>query len=172
MVVFEDEASLSNTATVSYDWSEKGRQPIICQPQRKKERKTIFGCVCPEDGTLVTDIADRGNTATFFKFLIKAVKSFAGKKLYMVLDNVRFHHAKRLKPILERYRHRIELLFLPPYSPDLNPVERVWWLMRKKVTHNRWVQSMEKRIDIFNSWIDCTPKMQIKNVCNLFENIY
>jgi hypothetical protein len=40
----------------------------------------------------------------------------------------RFHHAKRLKPILERYREQIDLIFLPTYSPDLNPVERVWWV--------------------------------------------
>jgi putative transposase len=163
---------LSNTATVSYNWSEKGQQPKICQPQRKKERKTILGCVCPENGMLVTDIADKGNTATFFSFLIKAVKAFDGKKLYMVLDNVRFHHAKRLKPILEKYKNKIELIFLPPYSPDLNPIERVWWLMRKMVTHNRWVQSMEKRIDNFNQWISHTSVEQIKKVCNLIENIY
>lgn len=172
MVVFEDEASLSNTATVSYNWSEKGRQPTVCQPQRKKERKTIFGCVCPENGVMVTDIADKGNTSTFFSFLMKTVRAFAGKKLYMVLDNVRFHHAKRLKPILERYKHKIELIFLPPYSPDLNPIERVWWLMRKMVTHNRWVYSMEKRIDDFNLWINNTSAGQIKKICNLIENIY
>jgi putative transposase len=163
---------LSNTATVSYAWSEKGKQPTISQPQRKKERKTIFGCVCPQSGALVTDIADKGNTLTFFRFLVKAVKAFAGKKLYMVLDNVRFHHAKRLKPILEKYKHKIELIFLPPYSPDLNPVERVWWLMRKMVTHNRWVQSMDKRINDFNRWIDNTSAEQIKKVCNVIENIY
>jgi len=133
---------------------------------------TIFGCVCPENGKLVTDVADKGNTVTFFRFLIKTARAFAGKKLYMVLDNVRFHHAKRLKPILERYKHRIELIFLPPYSPDLNPVERVWWLMRKMVTHNRWVQSMEKRIDIFNEWKEYTTPEQIKKVCCLIENIY
>jgi putative transposase len=171
VTVFEDEASLSNTATVSYNWSEKGRQPAIRQPQRKKERKTIFGCVCPETGMLVTDVADRGNTATFFRFLLKAVKAFNGKKVYMVLDNVRFHHAKRLKPIMERYRHKIELIFLPPYSPDLNPVERVWWFMRKSVTHNRWVKSMEKRIDDFNDWVIFTPAEQIKRLCNLIEII-
>ncbi|KAA6327824.1 hypothetical protein EZS27_023214 [termite gut metagenome] len=37
----------------------------------------------------------------------------------MVLDNVKFHHAKRLKPVLERYSHRIELVFLLPHSPGL-----------------------------------------------------
>ena len=73
---------------------------------------------------LVTDVADKGNTVTFFRFLFKAVRAFAGKKLYMVLDNVRFHHAKRLKPILERYKHKIELIFLPPYVADLFGVNK------------------------------------------------
>jgi putative transposase len=171
-VVFEDEASLSNTATVSRGWSPKGRQPEVCQPQRKKERRTIFGCVCPETGELVTQTVEKGNTSTFFGFLMKAVKSFAGKKLYVVLDNVRFHHAKRLKPVLEKYKHKIELVFLPPYSPDLNPIERVWWLMRKKVTHNRWVKSMKQRIEYFEKWSSEVSTEQIKTVCNLIENIY
>jgi len=77
-----------------------------------------------------------------------------------------------LKPVLERYKHKIELIFLPPYSPDLNPVERVWWLMRKRITHNRWVQSMEKRIADFHYWVDNTSNEQIKNICNVIENIY
>jgi putative transposase len=172
VVVFEDEASLSNTATVSYQWSKKGVQPQICQPQRKRERKTIFGCVCPKMGDWISYVADSGNTKTFFCFLFLVVRQFGNKKVYMVLDNVRFHHAKRLKPILKRYSHRIELIFLPLYSPDLNPVERIWWLMRKEVTHNRWVKSMEQRVDEFEKWCANIDKQKIKKNCNLNENIY
>jgi putative transposase len=92
----------------------------------------------------------------------------------MVLDNVKYHHAKRLKPILVKYKHRIELVFLPPYSPDLNPMERVWWYMRKKITHNRFLEKMENRIEVFNGLMS---QFQIENdlgksLCNLFENIY
>jgi putative transposase len=171
-VVFEDEASLSNTATVSYSWSKRGIQPKICQPQRKKERRTIFGCVCPHTGELVTQVTETGNTVTFFSFLLIVLQAFPGKKVYMVLDDVRFHHASRLQPILERYKHGIELIFLPPYSPDLNPVERVWWLMRKQITHNRWVKSMEQRICEFEDWCKETDATKIKNVCNLNVTIY
>lgn len=107
-VVFQDEASLSNTATVSYNWSKRGKQPKICQPQRKRERRTIFGCVSPKNGKLVRK---RKYDYVFSVFAYCG----NGKKVYMVLDNVRYHHAKRLKPILARYKHRIELIFLPPY---------------------------------------------------------
>ena len=43
----------------------------------------------------------------------------------------------------------IELVYLPPYSPDLNPEERAWWYMQKKITHNRYVNTMEDRMIAF-----------------------
>ncbi|MDR1673243.1 MAG: transposase [Bacteroidales bacterium] len=73
---------------------------------------------------------------------------------------------------MDRYRERIELIFLPPYSPDLNPVKRVWWLMRKQVTHNRWVKSMNERVAEFNLWHGNIARNQIMSVCKLIENIY
>lgn len=149
MLLYADEASLSNTASVSYQWSPKGKQPLIQQIQRKKERVTLFGAVQPQTGKVITHIAPKGNTRTFFAFLCKLCKAFTKQKIYLVLDNVRFHHAKRLKPILQRFQHRIEFIFLPPYSPDLNPVERIWWWMRKKIAHNRFLNTLEQRIIAF-----------------------
>ncbi|QDW25075.1 IS630 family transposase [Pedobacter sp. KBS0701] len=172
-MVFQDEASLSNTATVSYMWAEKGKQPRINQKQRKRERKTLFGCIEPETGIVVTSKADRGNTISFFSFLLLVVKTYHERKVVMVLDNVPYHHAKRLKPILERYKHRIELVYLPPYSPDLNPIERVWWYMRKKITHNRYVQNLQDRITNFDLFI-CQFKVENeigKNIAKLIVNI-
>ncbi|MDR2361299.1 MAG: transposase [Prevotellaceae bacterium] len=62
-------------------------------------------------------------------------------------------------------------MFLPPYLPSLNPVERVWWLMREQVTHNRWIKSMDERISDFNQWYGNTSRHQIMTACNLIENI-
>ncbi len=144
---------MSNTATISYSWSVKGKQPIIEQKQRKRERKTIFGCVEPKSGVVIASAEDKGNTATFFKFLVKVARHYEGQKVIMVVDNVRYHHAKRLKPILEKYKHKMELIYLPPYSPDLNPIERIWWYMRKKITHNRYIETLDKRLEHFFEFI-------------------
>ncbi|KAA6333909.1 hypothetical protein EZS27_017736 [termite gut metagenome] len=137
---------MSNTATVSCKWSIREEQPKICQPRRGKARKTIFGCISPWEGCLIEQVEEKGNTRPFFSFLLKVVRACEGKKVYMPLENVKFHHGKRLQPVLKRFEHRTELLFLPPYSPDLNPMERVWWLMRKRITHNRWLKTMEQRV--------------------------
>jgi putative transposase len=132
--------------------------------------KQFLGAVNPRTGDFVAHIAKSGNTVSFFQLLMFCVIANRGKKIYMVLDNARFHYAKRLKPIIEKYKDKLELVFLPPYSPDLNPIERVWWL--KQVTHNRWVKTMDERIDNFNSWRKQIGKENIQNVCNLIENIY
>ncbi len=154
-------------------WAEKGKQPRINQKQRKRERKTLFGCIEPETGIVITGKADRGNTISFFSFLLLVVKTYHGRKVVMVLDNVPYHHAKRLKPILERYKHRIELAYLPPYSPDLNPIERIWWYMRKKITHNRYVQNLQDRINNFDLFISqFKVENEIgKNLAKLIVNI-
>ena len=154
-------------------WAEKGKQPRINQKQRKRERKTLFGCIEPETGIVVAGKADRGNTVTFFSFLLRVTKYYGNRKVVMVLDNVPYHHAKRLKPILERYKHRLELAYLPPYSPDLNPIERVWWYMRKKITHNRYVQNLEDRITKYESFMkDFEVENQLgKNLATLTVNI-
>ena len=56
----------------------------------------------------------------------------------MILDNARIHHAKLLQPFLKEHEDRLTLLFLPPYSPNLNAVERVWGWLKKSVIANRF----------------------------------
>ena len=60
MILFEDECSISNTATVSYGWSEKGKQPLVRCKQKKRERETFFGSVDIDTGKVVAQSAKRG----------------------------------------------------------------------------------------------------------------
>ena len=119
-------------------------------------------------------MADKGNTITFFKFLVKVVRNSDKQKVIMVVDNVKYHHAKRLKPILEKYKDKIELIYLPAYSPDLNPIERIWWYMRKKIAHNRYLETMDERIQKFNTLMkDFENENELgKKLSNLIVNIY
>lgn len=110
----------------------------------------MFGCIEPVTGKVVTSVEGRGNKVTFFRFLVKVNRQYPIQKVIMVVDNVRYHHAKRLKPILEKHKDKFQLVYLPAYSPDLNPIERVWWYMRKKISHNRYIETMERRIEKFN----------------------
>lgn len=60
--------------------------------------------------------------------------------MVIILDNARYHHAISLRPLLEKYKRVLRLDYLPPYSPELNPIERVWKLVRKNSTHNQYFE--------------------------------
>lgn len=117
--------------------------------QRGRERKTGMGSYNYGTGQITVDFHEKGNYQTFKKHLKKILRVYkTNSKIIMVVDNVRFHHAKLLKNWLNA-NAKLEIVYLPPYSPELNPVERAWWYMRKKITHNRYVQSLEDRTIAF-----------------------
>ena len=162
---------MSNTADVSYKWSIKGLQPRIQEKQYKRERITLFGAVNPISGEIIIQQAEKGNGKTFLKYLKKIIRFYKNTsgKIHLILDNVRYHHAKIIKPFLEKHKNKIELIYLPAYSPDFNPIERVWWYMRKKIMNNRYVDTLKNRMIEFWKMFSHyqKPNQQIVNLCNL-----
>ncbi len=77
--------------------------------------------------------------------LLMAIEAmYPGKRLvHLFLDDVRYHHAKLVQAWLTRPRCRIELHFIPAYCPHLNPIERVWGLMHRHITHNKCYASFK-----------------------------
>ena len=65
-----------------------------------------------------------------------------------VLDNARYHHAIMIQPWLNKNKDKIQLLFLPPYSPDLNNIERVWKMARRVSTHNRHFATIDELLNV------------------------
>ena len=63
---------------------------------------------------------------------------YPGKRLiHLFVDNARYHHAKLVQAWLARPGCRIQLHFIPAYCPHLDPIERLWGLMHRHVTHNQ-----------------------------------
>ena len=111
----------------------------------RKERKTLFGAVNLKTGNLTGQIADTGNAATFQKFLDAVRARYPRGHIVVILDNVRFHHARAIQKYLKRYQ-RITFLFLPPYYPNLNPQEMVWQIMRRDVTHSVYYPTFAQEV--------------------------
>jgi transposase len=160
---------LSNTATIGYQWSHKGKQPQVQCKQSKRERQTAFGSLNYDTGQITVSFAQKGNSKTFKKHLKKVLSCYkSAPKIIMVLDNVAYHHANRIKNWLKN-TPKLELFFLPPYSPDLNAVERAWWYMRKKITHNRYLKSLKERKAAFWKMFShfLKPNDELKTVCEI-----
>lgn len=128
----------------------------------------MFGAVRVNDGRFVTTQEEKFNAMTFHSFLKKLLRHRRrGHKMYVVSDNARWHHARILSPWLKKHLKVFHLDFLPPYSPELNPIERVWKLTRKLCTHNRYFPTLEELIEVvfdkFESWYK--PNDTIRRLC-------
>ena len=85
----------------------------------------------------------------------------------MVIDNAGYHKKKELWPFFAENRRRLGFLWLPPYSPDLNPIERVWKLTRRQVTHDRYfetVDELKESLDRFFSGLK-RPNIVLRSLC-------
>jgi transposase len=147
------------TLSLTRAWFIKGTVPQIKSPSGR-EKMSVFGAL-GENGQFIFEQSTVFNTITFEHFLQKLISTvdtkndiFGNKKkILLVLDNARYHHAKALNPWLESVSDLLELCFLPPYSPDINIIERLWKKTRREVTHNRYFEKLDLiRYDLSMYW--------------------
>lgn len=121
------------------------RDPVVLHAPTRKS-VALFGAVNLLTGTLVTMFAPQFDALTFQAFLRMLLRHRrrSRNQSVIVLDNARYHHAVLLAPFLEQRQAFLRLDFLPPYSPDLNPIERVWKHLRKLATHNQYFSTLEE----------------------------
>jgi transposase len=131
------------------------RDPIV---QHVPTRKSVasFGAVSLSTGQFVRMMRAVFNAETFQTFLKRLVcHQSRGRRMAVVLDNARYHHAVFLAPLLRRHARRLKLLFLPPYSSQLAPIERIWKLARRPVTHNRHFATLPDVLLAVDACFDC-----------------
>ena len=98
-----------------------GKKPILEHPARKF-RINMISAITNSGKSLFALYDEPVDTERFIDFLQRAIDS-SERKIFMILDNLRVHHAKKVKAWVEKHKDRIELFYLPAYSPDLNPDE-------------------------------------------------
>ena len=112
--------------------------PIAVAQTSGRQRLNIHGALDLETGkTRMLEVATV-NAASTIMLLMAIEAMYPGKRMiHIFLDNARYHHAKLVQAWLVRPGCRIKLHFIPTYCPHLDPIERLWGLMHKHITHNR-----------------------------------
>ena len=99
---------------------------------------------------------EKFNGATFFAFLksLHRTSIRTARRVVVITDNAKYHHANLHKQWREDNAAHFALDFLPPYSPELNPIERVWKLTRRRCLHNRYFPSLDEVITAVETEFD------------------
>jgi transposase len=120
-IQWADETGLSNQANYGRSFAPKGHTPIIRRPARRFSQSMISSLT--NQGKLRFMIYEGAlNTAIFLNFLRRLVRETA-RKLFLIVDNLPVHRARRVAAWVQDNAERIELVYLPPYAPEHNPDE-------------------------------------------------
>lgn len=124
-------------------WFLKGKQRIIPTYGQHKGVKLI-GTLDYETGEIFCVEEEKYDAVVLKEFLAKVLAHYPSGKIVMILDNARIHHAKHLQDFLEENVDRLELVFLPPYSPQLNLIEGLWKWLKESVINNILFPNVQK----------------------------
>ena len=122
----QDEARVGQKGSLSYVWAPVGSRPAMVRDNRHSSAY-LFGAICPARGVGAAVITPHANTAAMNAHLAEIGTQIApGAQAVLLLDGAGWHQrGKRL-----RVPENITLLSLPPYAPELNPMENVWAFLR------------------------------------------
>ncbi len=166
--MFFDGAFFHLESTIKRVWRKKGSAPCV-QSSASKDKIGILGSVNVEKGE-IPDVVFKGNfdSDVFIAYLELLIKEkFDGIKILLILDNASPHKSKKTKKWLKENKDKIKLLYLPPYSPQLNPKEIIWKDIREKKTHNTCfgnISGLKKSLDSYIIQYS-TPNEYIKSKC-------
>lgn len=137
VVLFMDAVHPSHNTTSSKIWTKKG-QPRYIESNTGRERLNLNGAYNPANQEFVFHQASAINTESTLQLLTKiALKYPSGKPVTIYLDNATYQKNKKVTAFLTQYSW-IQLRYLPPYSPNLNLVERLWKFANEKVINLRY----------------------------------
>jgi transposase len=124
--MFMDEARFGRINRPVRCWAPRGmRQVVDCQMVR--EYLYVYGAVCPADGTLISLILQTMQTECFQTFCAEIARRHPDELIVLACDGAASHTTDKLTP-----PENLRIVNLPPYSPELNPTEQLWDLIRER----------------------------------------
>jgi len=154
-VWFQDEARIGQQGTLTNVWAPKGSRPTAVK-QTEYDWVYMFGAVNPSTGKSSALIAPTVNTE-YMNHHLRFISEEAGEdvQVVLVLDQAGWHTAKQL-----RVPANITLLYLPAYSPELNPIERLWAYLKSHYLSNRVYKNYKEILEAGTiAWNKMTPQV-------------
>jgi hypothetical protein len=153
----EDEADLALLPTLTRTWMPRGHQLKVRAPG-SNEKRSVAAATDLGDGTVLWRTDERRCALQFGLLLQRCVaRSLARRRLAILLvDNAQSHRVGKtglIRRFLTANAGRVVLVFLPPYSPDLQPAERLWRQWRPGVTHNHTCSQMDQLVGNSDAWL-------------------
>ena len=137
-IYFMDGVHPLHNSQPAHGWIRKGTDMVL-KSNTGRERLNLNGAYNIEDHTAVIQETESINAQSTVSLLEKMMQNQPLGLIYVVLDNAKYYRSELVQSFV-RENNRIRLVFLPPYSPNLNIIERLWKFFKKKVTYNTYYE--------------------------------
>lgn len=155
--VFTDEVDVNLNPDIGCMWMERGRQAEVVTPGNNVKRY-LSGSMSWRTGELVVTQGTRRNAELFVRHLEDLRRRFRyGRRIHVICDNARFHTiegSRVVRQYMAEHGDRIVLHYLPAYSPQDNPIERVWWHLHEQITRNHRCAAIEELVKLTMAWLE------------------
>jgi len=155
IILVADEMILSTQTTFQKIWLPKNAYPKI-DISNKRSRRCIYGFLNIKTGQEHAFKTEKINSEETCKILDKVGQAYRGKKIILVWDGAPWHRSDMIKEFLETTKFDFQLFRFPPYAPEENPQEHVWKAGRSNVTHNAFIEDIDKASDQFVKYLNTT----------------
>lgn len=120
-IYWGDETGIQTGANVEKGYSLKGKTPVARQTAQK-HRINMISAITNQGKVRFMFYRDTMNSKRLISFMRRLTRD-AGRKVFLILDNLRVHHSELVRKWLAKHKDKIEVFYLPSYSPELNPDE-------------------------------------------------
>lgn len=156
-----DEARFGTHSKMGHGWFATGKRSRIAFKLGFKYFY-VYSAVEPATGEVFNLLLPKVNAEIMSLFLEELSKTYASDQLFVVMDGAGWHKSKSLK-----VPENIEILFLPPYCPELNPVERLWLQVRRETVRNKIYASLADLESAVCTFLTSLSKVTITQVCTV-----
>jgi putative transposase len=149
-----DETTFSLDFVLRRCWMKRGEQKTCPAHTGYREQTHLIGGLDWASDSVHVLPVDRKNSTTFSAFLEwLCLHVYPDQPLILVLDNVSYHHSATVMALLSLLQPRVQVLWLPKYSPDMNPIERFWLHLKNAVYANRLFASLAHLLEHIQLWL-------------------
>lgn len=166
LLFFLDESTFKQHPTLQAKWALEGSKEYV-NTLGNHAKVNVFGAICHTIGKTLHMKSRKINSDLFVKFVNHMIECSRGKHLVLVLDNAPWHTSKKSKAFLENLKGIVDVIWLPAYSPDMNPIEHLWRFM-KSAFSNYFFSTIEKMTNALTDLIRSlySNKKKIMTLCS------
>ena len=154
VLLFFDPCHLLHNVVNARMWQPRGKNgTITIKSNTGRKRINILGALDIEDFSVTTTLTEETcDSERIVEFLQKIKEKYPNRKIVVVLDNARYNYAIVTRTFAEE--NNILLLFLPPYAPNLNLIERLWKFTKKHLVNNTYHENFTQFVNVTDSFFN------------------